>query len=64
MGERNPTIPDMLADLQTQGGEAGSWPPDSGFIGSSCGRLGTTALTLMTLQVYYRYSPAGKAVGK
>lgn len=32
----------------------GSWEPDQGMIGRSCGRLGTTALTTLTLEVYYR----------
>ena len=38
----------------------GSWEPEAGFIGSSCGRLGTTAMCLLTLEVYYRHLPLYK----
>ncbi len=34
----------------------GSWPKDQGHIGSMCGRLGTTAFALLTLEIYYRNS--------
>jgi Prenyltransferase and squalene oxidase repeat len=54
----NPKMRDMLIDLQNKGGDdgmKGSWDKDQGFIGSSCGKLGTTALALLTLEVYYRY---------
>ena len=51
----NPRMRDMLVDLQVAEGEAkGSWVKDQGFMGSACGRLGTTAMSLLTLQVYYR----------
>jgi|SRR5262245_19821960 len=53
----NPKMRDMLIDLQdkTIGADAaGSWKKDQGFIGASCGRLGTTCLAVLTLQVYYR----------
>jgi hypothetical protein len=55
----NPRMRDLLIDLQAKGdGDTkGSWPKDQGFIGSSCGRLGTTALAVLTLEVYYRYPP-------
>ena len=39
---------------------AGSWAPDPSSIGRSCGRLGTTALALLTLEVYYRHLPLYK----
>ena len=29
----------------------GSWDKDQGFIGCACGRLGTTCLALLTLEV-------------
>ena len=38
----------------------GSWPKDTGFIGSQCGKLGTTALACLTLEVYYRHLPLYK----
>ena len=38
----------------------GSWDPEAGFIGSSCGRLGTTAMCVLTLEVYYRHLPLHK----
>ena len=56
----------MLLDLQitekTVGakvGDYGSWPQDNGdgHIGPSCGKLGTTALGCLTLEVYYRHAP-------
>jgi hypothetical protein len=54
----NPKMRDMLVELQVAEGESkGSWDKDQGFMGSSCGRLGTTAMSLLTLEVYYRYPP-------
>jgi hypothetical protein len=40
--------------------EVGSWPKDNGFIGSSCGKVGSTALACLTLEVYYRHLPLYK----
>jgi hypothetical protein len=54
----NPKMRDLLIDLQKKTGEddvRGSWDKDQGFIGSSCGKVGTTALAILTLEVYYRY---------
>jgi len=59
----NPKMRDLLVDLQKKGGDdaiAGSWDKDQGFIGSACGRLGTTCLALLTLEVYYRHLPLYK----
>jgi hypothetical protein len=59
----NPKMRDMLIDLQKKAGDdavQGSWDKDQGFIGSSCGRLGTTALAVLTLEVYYRDLPLYK----
>jgi len=59
----NPKMRDMLIELQNKGGDEalrGSWDKDQGFIGSSCGRLGTTCLALLTLEVYYRHLPLYK----
>jgi len=55
---------DLLIELQDTGDDKttnGSWRKDMGFVGSSCGKLGTTALALLTLEVYYRY-PSRKKV--
>jgi hypothetical protein len=57
-GKRKGGVQDWLISLQDRGStNRGSWQPENGFIGSSCGRLGTTAVCLLTLEVYYRYSP-------
>ncbi|OWK47170.1 hypothetical protein [Fimbriiglobus ruber] len=42
--------------------DRGSWDPPQGDpqIAPNCGRLGTTALCLLTLEVYYRYDPSEK----
>ena len=66
----NPTMRKILLDKQvsntTPGAKAadvGSWPKDTGFIGSSCGKLGTTCLACLTLEVYYRHLPLNKRDG-
>ena len=53
---------DLLIDLQVGQGkkDAGSWDADGEHIGRSCGRLGTTCMTLLTLEVYYRHLPLYK----
>jgi len=58
----NPAMRDLLIDLQVGQGkkDAGSWSPDGNLIGSHCGRLGMTCLSLMTLEVYYRHLPLYK----
>lgn len=58
----NPLMRDMLIRLQdkAEGKNKGSWKPDQGHIGSHCGRLGTTCLALLTLEVYYRHLPLYK----
>jgi hypothetical protein len=43
--------------------DVGSWPKDSGQIGTHCGKLGTTALACLTLEVYYRHLPLYKRTG-
>jgi hypothetical protein len=39
----------------------GSWAAQTDavnrWIGGGCGRLGTTCMCLLTLEVYYRYAP-------
>ncbi len=59
----NPKMRDLLVKLQvpeTNKDLGGSWDGDSGMIGSHCGRLGTTCLALLTLEVYYRHLPLYK----
>lgn len=54
---------DILIDRQVaegKGANSGSWDPDTAMIGSHCGRLGTTCLALLTLEVYYRHLPLYK----
>ncbi len=58
----NPRVRDMLINKQVVGAgdNSGSWDPDTGTIGGMCGRLGTTCLCLLTLEVYYRHLPLYK----
>ncbi len=59
----NPAMRDILVKLQVpeaKGASAGSWDPDGAFIGGSCGRLGQTIMSLLTLEVYYRHLPLYK----
>jgi hypothetical protein len=59
----NPKMRDLLIDMQDKSGDdakRGSWQKDMGHIGSQCGRLGTTCLALLTLEVYYRHLPLYK----
>ncbi len=53
---------DWLIGLQLKkdGPNLGSWEPDAGFIGKDCGRLGTTCMAILTLEVYYRQLPLYK----
>lgn len=57
----NPKVRDGLLKKQAPDADgprtAGSWPADKAYIGTHCGRVGTTAMTLLTLQVYYRVPP-------
>ena len=52
----------VVARQQTQGHKAGSWDPDDSPYGPYGGRIYSTALATLTLEVYYRflrlYSPA------
>lgn len=60
-GKRTGGMRDWLVNVQNnQGADAGSWAPDRGSIGSHCGRVGTTCLSLLTLEVYYRHLPLYK----
>ncbi len=56
----NPKMRDMLIAKQLkEPGKPndGSWDKDTTWIGDSCGRLGTTAMAVLTLEVYYRHLP-------
>ena len=54
---------DLIIDLQ-EGPEAGcahgSWPPANSVHGQSGGRIYTTALAVLTLEVYYRFAKKQK----
>jgi hypothetical protein len=58
----NPAMRDILVKKQVagEGPNGGSWDADRGSIGTNCGRLGTTALAVLTLEVYYRHLPLTK----
>jgi hypothetical protein len=63
----NPRMRDLLIDTQDkgQGPTGGSFPPERNtFTGRGGGRLATTCLSLLTLEVYYRYSALFKAEAK
>jgi hypothetical protein len=61
-GKRKGGMRDWLVELQVTkaGANLGSWDPETGFIGNQCGRVGTTALCVLTLEAYYRYPPTLK----
>jgi hypothetical protein len=61
-GKRQGGMRDWLVNLQEkkEGPNSGSWMSDGAIIGGSCGRIGTTALSLLTLEVYYRHLPLYK----
>jgi hypothetical protein len=52
----NAVMRDLLVNTQAQGGDAaGSWPPDLSHGVAQGGRLYTTCLSILTLEVYYRH---------
>jgi hypothetical protein len=61
-GTRKGGMRDWLVKSQNKkdGANLGSWDPEGGFFGTSCGRVGTTAMCLLTLEVYYRHLPLYK----
>jgi hypothetical protein len=61
-GKRKNSLRDWLVKQQInkEGDTFGSWDPEGGWFGTSCGRLGTTAVCALTLEVYYRYLPPEK----
>jgi hypothetical protein len=56
----NPRMRDWLIALQVVGDDktAGSWNADQSITGSAGGRLFTTCMALLTLEIYYRHPPA------
>jgi hypothetical protein len=54
----------VLTQVRKVADKIGSWDPEGGWFGSGCGRLGTTCMCLLTLEVYYRYAPAEKRAEK
>ncbi|MEM7168180.1 MAG: prenyltransferase/squalene oxidase repeat-containing protein [Planctomycetota bacterium] len=46
-----------------RGHRAGSWDPDPNWIGAAGGRVATTAMLVLTFEVYYRYTPLWKKFG-
>jgi hypothetical protein len=64
-GKRNGGMPDWLLSLQVKAPtNRGSWNPEMGAFGVNCGRLGTTCMCLLTLEVYYRYTPESEKTEK
>lgn len=60
----NPKVRDILVGWQ-EGGERnpawkGSWDPRGSFQMQTAGRVGVTALALLTLEVYYRHLPLNR----
>jgi hypothetical protein len=54
----NTLLQEALLQLQSRGGHAeGSWEPEASWIGLSGGRIYATAINVLTLEVYYRYTP-------
>jgi hypothetical protein len=59
----NPRMRDLLLKTQDQGTDAkrpaqkGSWDPKPDQHGAVGGRIMITSLSLLTLEVYYRYRP-------
>jgi hypothetical protein len=63
-GQRKNGMRDWLITNQIKkaddSAKLGSWDPEAGWFGSGCGRLGTTAMCILTLEVYYRHLPLYK----
>ena len=60
----NSRIRDVLLQNQSRDGDsAGSWDPVGDSYGDSGGRIYTTALGALCLEVYYRYSEALNSFG-
>ena len=53
----------LTESQETVGCAAGSWNPQGDPFGDKGGRLMTTALNTLSLEVYYRYLPLYRAAG-
>lgn len=53
----------VLPLQEDKGEQKGSWDPDPNWLGSAGGRIATTALNVLTLEVYYRYTPLSRKFG-
>lgn len=53
----------LTATQAQKGHEAGSWYFDHHFIGQPGGRLASTSLAALTLEIYYRYLPLYSSTG-
>ncbi|MGE3163397.1 MAG: hypothetical protein AB7O52_00675 [Planctomycetota bacterium] len=53
----------ILPLQRTRDHREGSWDPDPNWLGAAGGRVATTALNVLTLEVYYRYAPLAKRYG-
>jgi len=47
----------LIAHQERAGHRAGSWAPEHGYIGRMGGRVWATAVSVLNLEVYYRYLP-------
>jgi hypothetical protein len=54
----------LIATQQLSGHKEGSWSPQGCEWGAQGGRLYSTSLALMTLEVYYRHLPLYRQVTK
>ncbi|MFN0060068.1 MAG: hypothetical protein ACKVX7_16545 [Planctomycetota bacterium] len=53
----------VLPARHLEGHRKGSWDPDPNWIGACGGRVATTALCVLTFEVYYRYTPLNEKFG-
>jgi len=62
--EWNELMREWLIDLQVKDAKDaknyGSWAKDDNWMGNNTGRLGTTCMSLLTLEIYYRHTPLYK----
>lgn len=58
----NPQVRDLLVSLQDRQNPnfKGSWDPQGAYQLQAAGRVGVTALALLTLEVYYRHLPLNR----
>jgi hypothetical protein len=58
----NPQVRDLLISLQEKNDSQlrGSWSPQGAYQLQASGRVGVTALALLTLEVYYRHLPLNR----